>query len=97
MEALDPKSIVRQARAAMDKFGFRDLKLKGGVLPGPDEVDCILALHEAFPRARLTLDPNGCWSLEDAVRWLSPLRGVLAYAEDPCGAEDGFSGRGDNG
>ena len=93
LEALNPESIVRQARAAMERFGFKDLKLKGGVLPGPAEVECILALHEAFPKARLTLDPNGCWCLEDAVRWLSPLKGVLTYAEDPCGAEQGFSGR----
>ncbi len=53
----------------------------------------MLALHEAFPKARLTLDPNGCWSLEDAVAWLSPLKDVLTYAEDPCGAEQGYSGR----
>lgn len=93
MEALDPAAIVRQARAVMDKFGVKDLKLKGGVLSGPEEVECMLALHEAFPKARLTLDPNGCWSLEDAVNWLSPLKGVLTYAEDPCGAEQGYSGR----
>ena len=93
MEALEPAAIVRQARAVVDRFGVKDLKLKGGVLPGPREVECILALHDAFPRARLTLDPNGCWSLEDAVEWLSPLKGVLAYAEDPCGAEQGYSGR----
>jgi glucarate dehydratase len=53
----------------------------------------MLALGEAFPNARLTLDPNGCWRLDDAITWLKPLKGVLAYAEDPCGAEDGFSGR----
>jgi glucarate dehydratase len=93
MKSLDPGATVRQARAVMDKYGVKDLKLKGGVLSGPQEVECILALHQAFPKARLTLDPNGCWSLEDAVEWLSPLKGVLTYAEDPCGAEQGFSGR----
>ena len=41
----------------------------------------------------MTLDPNGGWRLKDAVRLLRDLHGVLAYAEDPCGAEDGFSGR----
>jgi len=93
MQALDPPSIVRQARAVVEEFGMADLKLKGGVLQGPAEIECVLALHEAFPGARLTLDPNGCWSLNDAVAWLSPLKGVLTYAEDPCGAENGFSGR----
>jgi len=93
LEALTPEAIVRQASVAVDTFGFNDLKLKGGVLEGPAEVDCILALHEAFPEARLTIDPNGCWSLDDAVAWLKPLKGKIAYAEDPCGAENGFSGR----
>ncbi len=93
MEALTPGSIVRQARAVIDEFGVKDLKLKGGVLEGPAEVECIQALHESFPEARLTLDPNGCWKLDDAVAWLSPLKGILTYAEDPCGAENGYSGR----
>jgi glucarate dehydratase len=50
-------------------------------------------LAERFPKARITLDPNGGWLLEDAIRLCQGLKGVLAYAEDPCGAERGFSGR----
>jgi len=57
------------------------------------EVEAIRALHERFPKARVTLDPNGGWLLKDAIRLTRDLHGVLAYAEDPCGAEDGFSGR----
>ncbi|MDL1862542.1 glucarate dehydratase [Betaproteobacteria bacterium PRO7] len=91
--ALTPEAIVRQAEAAHAKYGFDDFKLKGGVLRGEQEVEAIRALHERFPQARVTLDPNGAWRLQDAVRLLSDLRGVLAYAEDPCGAEEGFSGR----
>jgi glucarate dehydratase len=56
-------------------------------------VEAIRALHERFPRARVTLDPNGGWLLADAIRLCRDLHGVLAYAEDPCGAESGFSGR----
>ncbi|MGZ9029982.1 MAG: enolase C-terminal domain-like protein [Burkholderiaceae bacterium] len=92
-EALSPGAIVRQAEAAHAKYGFNDFKLKGGVLRGEEEVEAVRALHERFPAARVTLDPNGGWRLKDAVRLLGDLRGVLAYAEDPCGAEDGFSGR----
>ena len=92
-EALTPDSIVRQAEAAYAAYGFNDFKLKGGVLPGEIEVDAVRALHERFPQARVTLDPNGGWWLKDAVRLLRDLHGVIAYAEDPCGAEDGFSGR----
>lgn len=92
-EALTPEAIVRQAEAAQARYGFEDFKLKGGVLEGAAEVAAIRALHERFPKARVTLDPNGGWLLQDAVRLLRDLRGVLAYAEDPCGAEGGFSGR----
>lgn len=91
--ALDARAIVRQAEAAHARYGFADFKLKGGVLAGEAEVEAVRALHERFPQARVTLDPNGGWRLKDAVRLLRDLHGTLAYAEDPCGAEDGFSGR----
>ncbi|WP_019561220.1 MULTISPECIES: glucarate dehydratase [Caldimonas] len=91
--ALTPQAIVRQAEAAHARYGFNDFKLKGGVLRGEEEVEAVRALHERFPTARVTLDPNGGWWLKDAIRLMRDLHGVLAYAEDPCGAEDGFSGR----
>ncbi len=91
--ALTPEAVVRLADAAHARYGFADFKLKGGVLAGEAEVEAIRALHARFPQARVTLDPNGGWLLKDAVRLLRDLHGVLAYAEDPCGAEGGFSGR----
>ena len=91
--ALTTEAVVRLAEAAHERYGFNDFKLKGGVLRGEEEVQAIRALHERFPQARVTLDPNGGWLLKDAVRLLRDLHGVLAYAEDSCGAEDGFSGR----
>ena len=92
-KAMTPEAIVRLAEAARERYGFNDFKLKGGVLRGDDEVDAVTALHERFPDARVTLDPNGGWLLKDAIRLGQRMRGVVAYAEDPCGAEDGFSGR----
>jgi glucarate dehydratase len=91
--ALTPAAIVSLAEAARDRYGFRDFKLKGGVLPGEAEVEAVRALARRFPDARITLDPNGCWRLADAVELCRDLGGVLAYAEDPVGAEAGFSGR----
>ena len=92
-EALTPQSIVRLAEAAFDKYGFNDFKLKGGVLAGSEEAEAVTALAQRFPKARITLDPNGAWSLKEAIVLGKQLRNVLAYAEDPCGAEQGFSGR----
>ncbi len=91
--AMTPDSIVRLAEAAYERYGFNDFKLKGGVLRGEDEVAAVTALHQRFPQARVTLDPNGGWLLKDAIRLMRDARSVVAYAEDPCGAEDGFSGR----
>ena len=91
--ALTPDAIVRQAEAAHARYGFNDFKLKGGVLRGELEIEAVTALHERFPQARITLDPNGGWLLKDAIRLMQGTRNIVAYAEDPCGAADGFSGR----
>jgi glucarate dehydratase len=91
--ALTTDAIVRLAEAAQARYGFHDFKLKGGVLSGLKEMEAVTALAEKFPQARITLDPNGAWSLQEAIRLCRGKHQVLAYAEDPCGAEDGYSGR----
>jgi glucarate dehydratase len=89
-EALTPAAIVRVAEAAHERYGFEDFKLKGCVLEGDKEIAAVTALAERFPDARVTIDPNGAWSLDEAVRLCRGQRNVLAYAEDPCGAEKVF-------
>ena len=91
--AMTPEAVVRLAEAAQARYGFNDFKLKGGVLAGEAEVEAIRALHARFPTARVTLDPNGAWQLRHAIDLMRDMHGVIAYAEDPCGAEDGYSGR----
>ncbi|WP_338767631.1 glucarate dehydratase [Massilia sp. METH4] len=92
-EALTPEAVVALAEAAYERYGFRDFKLKGGVLRGEEEIEAVTALAERFPGARITLDPNGGWLLKDAIRLCRDKGDVLAYAEDPCGPENGYSGR----
>jgi glucarate dehydratase len=92
-EALRPEAIVRMAEATQARYGFNDFKLKGGVLSGAAEIEAVTALAERFPDARITLDPNGAWSLNEATALCRDQHDVLAYAEDPCGAENGYSGR----
>jgi glucarate dehydratase len=92
-EALTSEAIVRLAEATHERYGFNDFKLKGGVLAGGEEMEAIIALHERFPQARITIDPNGAWSLAEAIALCRDKHGILAYCEDPCGAENGFSGR----
>ncbi len=90
--ALTPAAIVRLAEATHARYGFRHFKLKGGVLPGEQEMEACAALAARFPQARISIDPNGAWSLQEAIA-LCRNQKFLAYAEDPCGAEDGYSGR----
>ncbi|MGJ5091275.1 glucarate dehydratase [Bradyrhizobium oligotrophicum] len=92
-EAMTPEAVVRLAEATHDAYGFADFKLKGGVLAGEAETQAVTAIAKRFPQARVTLDPNGAWSLNEAIRLCRDMHGILAYAEDPCGAEAGFSGR----
>ncbi|MCL6646412.1 MAG: glucarate dehydratase, partial [Dehalococcoidia bacterium] len=91
--ALTPEAIVRLAEAAAAGYGFRHFKLKGGVFAGEQEMEAIEHLARRFPHARLTLDPNGAWSLTEAIALCRNRRDLLAYVEDPCGAEDGYSAR----
>lgn len=92
-ETLSIPALLHLAEAAQQRYGFRDFKLKGGVLSGSFEIEATAALAERFPQARITLDPNGAWSLDEATALCKGRSNILAYAEDPCGAEHGFSGR----
>jgi glucarate dehydratase len=92
-EALTSEAIVRLAEAAHNRYGFKDFKLKGGVMNGTQEMEAAVALASRFTDARITIDPNGAWSLDEAIKLCSNKRDVLAYVEDPCGAENGYSGR----
>ena len=91
--ALTPAAIARLAEAATERYGFVDFKLKGGVMDGAEEMEAIAALKSRFPQARATLDPNGAWSLNEAIALCRGQGHLLAYAEDPCGPENGYSGR----
>ena len=92
-ETLTIPALIQLAEAARARYGFRDFKLKGGVFSGSFEMEAITALAEHFPQARITIDPNGAWSLDEAIALCRGKNAILAYAEDPCGAENGFSGR----
>ena len=87
------EALLEEAAAAKEHYGFKDFKLKGGVLPGEQEIETARALKKRFADARITVDPNGAWLLDEAISLCKGLGDVLTYAEDPCGAEQGFSGR----
>lgn len=92
-EMLTPERIVEQAQVLHEKYGFRNFKLKGGVLAGAEEMEAIRALKKEFPKGRINIDPNGAWGLEEAIKLCRPMEDVLTYVEDPCGPEAGYSSR----
>ena len=90
--ALDPAGIVAQARAMVEAYGFRSIKLKGGAFEPQIEVDSILALREAFGAdVPLRLDPNAIWGVDTAVAAGKQLEGVLEYYEDPVRGQENMA------
>jgi glucarate dehydratase len=90
-EALDPASVVEQARLMQQRYGFRSFKLKGGVFPPDEEIAAIRALAEAFPGQPLRLDPNVAWTVETSKYVARELDGVLEYLEDPVKGIEGMA------
>lgn len=92
-EILTHEQVVEEAQILHEKYGFRNFKLKGGVMEGSYEMDTCRALKKTFPNGRINIDPNGAWSLDEAIRLCKPMETVLTYVEDPTGPEAGFSSR----
>jgi glucarate dehydratase len=94
-EALTPQQLVRQVRQMTAEYGFRDVKLKAGVLDPEIEVETIRQLRASFgPGVPLRLDPNCAWSVETSVDVGRALAAELAdegYLEDPTASIDGMA------
>jgi glucarate dehydratase len=89
-EALDPAGIVRQARKMISDYGFKSIKLKGGVFPPAEEIEAIRALREAFPGLPLRLDPNTAWTVKTSQWVAGETDGLLEYLEDPTPGLEGM-------
>ncbi len=88
-----PEEMAAHARDLVDRYGFRTLKLKGGVFPPEHEIATIAALREAFGSSyKLRFDPNNVWSLGTAIRAGHRLREYdLEYLEDPTWGIEGMA------
>jgi glucarate dehydratase len=91
-KALDPVGIVEQARAMCKAFGFKSIKLKGGVFEPRIEVDSIFALREAFGAAvPLRIDPNALWTVETSIQYGREMEGIIEYLEDPTRGQENMA------
>ena len=90
-EGISPAQIVAQARRMIELYGFRSIKLKGGVFEPAHEIACMRALHQAFPGLPLRLDPNANWSLATSIAAAPELDELLEYYEDPTPGLQGMA------
>jgi glucarate dehydratase len=94
-EVMTPDAMVEQAREFVGVYGFKSLKLKGGVLEPALEVETLMKLREVFPHHALRIDPMGAWTVQTALRVINDLGGVdggvLEYLEDPCRGMDAMA------
>ena len=90
--ALDRTEIVAQAKAMCNEFGFKSIKLKGGVFEPRQEVDAVLALREAFGKnVPIRIDPNALWKVETAIEYGKEMEGVIEYLEDPVRGQENMA------
>ena len=94
-EIMTPDAVVRSCKQMIAKYGFKEVKLKGGVVPPDEEIAAIKALRVEFgPKIPLRIDPNCAWSVDTSVRVGRELKAELAdggYLEDPCAGMDGMA------
>jgi glucarate dehydratase len=87
-EVLTAEATVRECRQMVQQYGFREIKLKGGVLEPDIEIASIQALRQEFGKNYpLRIDPNCAWSVETSVKVGEALHEELSaggYLEDPC-------------
>ncbi|WP_410786586.1 enolase C-terminal domain-like protein [Kribbella sp. C-35] len=83
--------LIANARELVDQHGFSVHKLKGGVFPPDYERECFRALAEAFPGHRVRFDPNGAFSVEEAIRFARGIEDLdNDYLEDPTWGLNGM-------
>lgn len=86
-----PDEMVRQARDVTARYGFRSHKMKCGVFPPDHDIEVYQALAAAFPDQPLRLDPNGAWSVDEAIRVGRAIEHLRNdYFEDPTYGLEGM-------
>jgi glucarate dehydratase len=89
----DPAFVAEYALELCEKHGFRDVKLKNGVLAPDAEIDTVRRIREqGASRVRgIRVDPNQAWSVATSIRVLDELKEYgLEFCEDPTWGLDGM-------
>ncbi|HZO91448.1 MAG TPA: enolase C-terminal domain-like protein [Chthonomonadaceae bacterium] len=90
----DPQFVADYARELMETHGFRDVKLKNGVLDPAREIETVRRIRETGGNRlrNLRVDPNQVWSVETSIRTLRALDPYdVEFCEDPTWGIEGMS------
>jgi len=89
----DPQAVAEYALELCETHGFRDVKLKNGVLPPEQELDTVRRIRElSNARVRnIRIDPNQAWSVETSIRVLRRFDEYdIEFCEDPTWGIEGM-------
>jgi glucarate dehydratase len=87
-----PASLLAYTEELVEKHGFDCLKIKGGVLPPAEELECVRVIRDRFPKTVIRFDPNAAWSVETAINILRRMMEYdLEFVEDPVWGIEGMS------
>lgn len=85
---------TEHAEELFDRYGFRDIKFKTGVVDPTIEIRSVEAMRSRLgSRLRfIRIDPNAAWSVQTSVRVLRALDGHgLEFCEDPTWGLEGLA------
>jgi glucarate dehydratase len=78
------EQMIAEAKSLKKRFGFTTHKLKGGVFAPEYELECYRALAQELEGDRFRFDPNGVWSVEQAIWFGQRIEDLNNdYLEDP--------------
>lgn len=90
----DPQFVADHTLGWLETYGFRDVKLKNGVLDPEVEIDTVRRIRETCGSLvrNIRVDPNQAWSVETSIRVLRKLDQFdLEFCEDPTWGIEGMS------
>jgi L-alanine-DL-glutamate epimerase-like enolase superfamily enzyme len=87
MRTVSVASPSAMGEAARSLAGAEVIKVK---VDGGADLERISAVHQAAPSARLVVDPNEGWSVDQTLTWLPQLAalGVVVLEQPVCAAQD---------
>lgn len=90
----DPQFVAEHTLGMIEQYGFRDVKLKNGVLDPELEIDTVRRIRDTCTPAGLRylrVDPNQAWSVATSIRVLQKLSEFdVEFCEDPTWGIEGM-------